>query len=335
MPPPSAGLPTGELEALARRAGLRDFRLLPERQDRPAYLVAALPYPLGVAGDPGAGPSGPPPSASIGRFARSHWYRLLAQRLMSLAAGIRAALPGFRRSDFRVLVNSRATDERRLALAAGLGLRGHHGLVISHASGCACVLGALELPSGILISRMERKEEPNQLRGAAARSGLDGLHPACAGCGACAAACPTGAIGRRGGVDTRSCIQAWASREGEVPPAVARAWGDILYGCDACIMACPLRGGDESAEGPGAIGLGLSIPFVLATEGPELKKHLRDTALGLSWLSPDIIKRNACLAARCRLEDYPSLVALLERVKKNDPPWLGAAAAWSLDDRDV
>jgi epoxyqueuosine reductase QueG len=248
-----------------------------------SFLVAALPYPLegGRASPPP--PMDEPPLGSLGAFARAHWYRELALALGRVASDLRAA-GAWTAGDFRVLVNSRAA-EKPLAAASGLGAYGRNGLIIARGAGSACVLGVLCLPF-----RAVGAPEPEP----------PALHEACAGCASCLEACPTGALGLGVGPDLSICIQAWASREGDIPAAVREGWGDRVYGCDACLRACPLRGGAEARMGSirGELGGGISIPFILRTPPAELRAALRGSALGLSWLSAGILKRNAALALK-------------------------------------
>ncbi len=272
----------------ARAVASRSPALFPDAAPG-AVLAAALPYPLGDPAPPRP-PMDEPPLASLGSFARAHWYRTLADRLKALSVRLRGwgrASGVWKASDFRILVNSRAS-ERPAARDAGLGEYGRNGLLIVDGAGSACVLGLLLLPFGI----EDGAPPPGPRR----------LHRACASCRACVNACPTGAIGDDGGIDEKRCLQAWASKEGEVPPHIRERWGNLLYGCDVCLGACPLNArrspAPEAAQDqPGFLGSGLSIPFILGSDPERLKRSLKGSALGLSWLSAGILKRNATLAA--------------------------------------
>lgn len=283
-----ARMGASEVIGLAQGAGLERAGIAagPGAPGQPrAYLVAALGYPLGSI-QPGQSVPAKllaPPLASIGSFARAHYYAELVNRLLSLRSSIMAALPSgaYSKRDFPVLVNSRR-PERPLAEAAGLGARGRNGLLIVEGLGCASILGAMGLPFGIE---------------GAGEGGSGAMHRGCAGCRSCLETCPTEAIREEGGIMVERCLQHWASTPGEVPAAIRERWGDLLYGCDACIRACPMRGGNGSGGAPGAIGDGLSIKGLMEASDDEVKVSLKGTALGLAWLGPGILKRNAALAS--------------------------------------
>ena len=61
----------------------------------------------------------------------------------------------------------------------------------------------------------------------------------CGTCTACLPACPTGALVEPGVLDARLCIAYWAQTPGVIPRGVRSSWGDRIYGCDACLDACP------------------------------------------------------------------------------------------------
>jgi epoxyqueuosine reductase len=265
-------------------------------------VVAALAY--------GEGPDAAPPSASLppfaafpgplarlARFARADWYAELGARLRDAAARIRRRIleeggdPGPAR-DWRYFVNS-ALPEKRLALEAGLGRLGRNGLVLLPEQGSAVVLGALLLPSrvgrsGILPA--PPRDPPNAERFAA---------PFCEDCGACIAACPTGALDAERGFDRERCLQHWSSIPGALPPEIEAAWGDRLYGCDTCQEACPQYRPDASARTlRGLLGPGLPASWLISAPESEIRKALKGTVLGMRWIAIDALKRNAGLALR-------------------------------------
>lgn len=77
----------------------------------------------------------------------------------------------------------------------------------------------------------------------------------CAGCGACLAACPTGAIGGdRFLLHAERCITFWNEQETDVafPDWIKSEWHNALFGCLRCKRACPENAPylDNVLEGP-------------------------------------------------------------------------------------
>jgi epoxyqueuosine reductase len=267
-------------------------------------VVAAFPYDPrpgdDVLGDDVCGddPGGPPPYLRIGAFAARNRYAALTRLLLATGKSL-AAANGLPAKSFRAIVNSRL-PEKRLAAMAGLGFIGRSSLLVTHAYGPACVIGALLLPGDFMLG----DDSPELV---AASPGLDG----CGSCRACVDACPTGAIGP-GGVDLDRCLQAWATRPGTVPDAVAGAWGRRLYGCDACAAACPRSAKAYEPGGPGPSparaaealllpaerrpGAFVSSRLVSGASDAELSAFFRKTALGLSWIRGEELRRNAAIA---------------------------------------
>ena len=344
-PPDHHAPPSGSLGALLLARGLETWAPLGGRDlatglaSAPAAVtadilklaggavVAALAYdprPVPGPAEPGQA-GGPQPYLRIAAFASSHRYAALA-RLLKAAAKDLSAATGYPYTAFRVAVNSRL-PEKALAECAGLGYRGRSDLLLSHAYGPACILGVLFLPFDPLAP--------------ASTSHHAGMlhHPEdkglCARCRACAAACPGKAIdgattgtagihrcdhgknglcggGRSAAYHRESCIQHWMSTMEEPPAGLRSAFSGRLYGCDACILACPLSAGAwraDRADGsspasradalllpaerrPGSL---ISVPFLEQAGDPGLKAFFRKTALGLSWLGPGIIRRNTAL----------------------------------------
>ncbi len=266
-----------------------------------AAVVALLPYdPRPPQSDTdGAGDDA---SLLIGAFAASNRYATL-RRLLQKAGRILAERSGLSPRAFRVLVNSRL-PEKRLAMMAGLGFVGRSSLVITNAYGPACVVGVLLLPLEFDV---------------ATDAGQGGSAEVMRGCGACTAcvdACPTGAIGVRRPAEPDlqldSCIQYWTTATGMVPEPVRAAWGRRLYGCDSCVAACPhaARAWSTGPDGrspasmadalalPGECRPGRSVPLadIAGAGDAEIKALFKGTALGMSWIPPALLRRNAGIA---------------------------------------
>lgn len=275
-------------------------------------VVALLPYdPRPV--DLVAGPAEVAAQLSIGAFAAFNRYATL-KRLLTRAGRVIAERRVLPPKSFRVLVNSRL-PEKRLAIEAGLGFVGRSSLVITDAYGPACVVGVLLLPPGAgLVVDDERP-------GAGATEDRG-----CGTCTVCADACPTRAIGRLSpagpDLDLGLCIQYWTTASGTVPEPVRAAWGTRLYGCDVCVAACPhssrvYRPGPDGRD-PAARADALASPEerrpgrlvamadIAGASDQSIKALFKGTALGMSWIQPDLLRRNARLASAASTGAHPA-----------------------------
>ncbi len=294
---------------LVSHAGLEDVAMIAPPAEVARYgllassaaVVALLPYD---PRPPQSDADGARDDASllIGAFAASNRYATL-RRLLQQAGRTLAERSGLSPKAFRVLVNSRL-PEKRLAIMAGLGFVGRSSLVITNAYGPACVVGALLLPPEFDVA-------PD-----AGQGGPTGAGRGCGDCTACADACPTGAIGVRRPAEPEllldSCIQYWTTATGMVPEPVRAAWGRRLYGCDSCVAACPHAArawstgpdGRSPASMADALALpderrpGRSVPLadIAGAGDAEIKALFKGTALGMSWIPPALLRRNAGIA---------------------------------------
>ena len=106
------------------------------------------------------------------------------------------------------------------AACAGLGKLGQNGLLLTEDYGSFVFIGLLltDLP-------LEGGSAPVP----------------CMGCGACLRACPGGALDKDGRVEEAKCLSALTQQRGELtePQAAAVAAHPLIWGCDACQLACP------------------------------------------------------------------------------------------------
>jgi epoxyqueuosine reductase len=246
----------------------------------------------------------PPPACAlfIAPFARRNYYREAVRRLQALSAEFRARFggegrglgekPGVQRKrDYRILCNS-PVPEKPLALASGLGALGRNGLIITPEAGSLVIIAAMTLP--FALESDGPLEVPDTVPGT-----VFSEFPLCGGCDTerppCAAACPTGAMGNTGVLNRERCIQWYASgKEAAVPAVVAAQWGRRLYGCTGCQDACvrnqrPIPGAETSL---GPLPPYLDGRELLSLTDAEIKARFKGTALGLSWLGPEGLRRN-------------------------------------------
>ena len=275
---------------------LKNIRVDDRLAGSPSLLAAALPY--GNAGLPAdaAHPSANP--ARIAPFARRNYYAEAVARLQDLAKTLRERFGGLR-SDYRIICNS-PVPEKPLAAAAGIGSPGRNSLIITAEAGSLVVLAAMTLPFDFADDGL--RVLPPRRSGAGAFPACGCCPPPGEGAGpACAAACPTGALPGDGTLTRERCIQWYASGHGEsVPEDVAAAWGSRLYGCTECQDACPRNRrpipAAETDRGP--LPEHFDARTILAMGDEELRALFRGTAMGLSWLTPAALRRNAALVLR-------------------------------------
>lgn len=248
------------------------------RAGAPSLLVAALPYG-NEAGEVSV-PRGVVP-AYIAPFARKNYYREAVTRLQRCAVLFRSRYGGVR-SDYRILCNS-PVPEKPLALAAGLGVLGRNGLIMTPEAGSLVILAAMTVPFPLESDRP-----------------LPASSSGCDCCATCVAACPTGALQGDGTLDRKRCIQWYASGHGgeRVPEEVAAKWGQTLYGCTACQDACvhsPIRGVECAT---GHLPDYFDCRYLLDLPDEAVGALFKGSALGQAWLTPAQLKRNARLALR-------------------------------------
>jgi epoxyqueuosine reductase QueG len=259
---------------------------------------------------------GPGPYLRVGAFASAHRYAALARLLKTVARDL-AAVTGQPYSSFRVSVNSRL-PEKQLVQLSGLGIRGRSDLLLTHAYGPACILGLLLLPFDPLET-ITAGNHPGEVPGRSFTNPCDT-------CQACVDACPGSAIldeaesctsfGLQGSSRTyhrESCIQYWMSTRNQPPLHLRPAFAGRLYGCDACILTCPLSAGAwqpdrADASSPASRADALLLPeerrpgslisasFLRTAGDDEMKAFFRKTALGFSWFGPGMFRHNTELA---------------------------------------
>jgi epoxyqueuosine reductase len=187
-----------------------------------AVVCVALPYGSGAT------------DAGLWRHVAAHargrdYHATIRSRLTALASEIAARFPGARHRSF---ADTAPLPERTWAVIAGIGSIGANGALFVPGTGPRVVLGEIVLSSVPVPDVRGEPLEPDP----------------CRRCGACAAACPTGALLEGGLVDCRSCVSYHTieNPRGEVPPAV-RSSVRLVFGCDACTAACPRANAVEPA----------------------------------------------------------------------------------------
>lgn len=161
------------------------------------------------------------PRRNVARYAIPNDYHRVAGGILSaLAAGLLEQYPGER---FVPFVDSSPLREVSAAQLAGLGAPGCNGQLISRKWGCHAFIGevvtTLELAPATPVGDL------------------------CTGCGACYAACPTGALAPVGPFDRALCRSRITQKKGTLTEWEQRQVedGGFAWGCDLCTDACPLN----------------------------------------------------------------------------------------------
>lgn len=184
-----------------------------------SVIVLALNYYQGGSPYPGPGASGQASAPSSYRIARYAWnndyHDLVEKKLAELNAFLTT-----HGGTQRPYVDTGPVLERDFASEAGLGWGGKSTMQIHRHLGTwfflADILTTLDLPP----------DTP--------------AHDMCGKCTRCITACPTQAITAPRTMDARRCISYLTiESKSAIPLEFRRAIGDRLYGCDACLDACP------------------------------------------------------------------------------------------------
>ena len=161
--------------------------------------------------------------ANLSLYARGiDYHHVLGEALEETCGLLRARFPAARVARY---ADSGVLPEVDAARLSGVAMTGRNGLAILPGWGSYVFLGFL----------LTDWEPARPLPGADAGF--------CENCGACEAACPTGAL-QGGEVDARRCLSALTQKKGTLTPEeeelLRRA--PLIWGCDECQRACPHNG---------------------------------------------------------------------------------------------
>ena len=240
--------------------------LLRSLPDVRTVLFAAIPYH--VSGE----------TSNLAMFARGRDYHAFARALGEGASAIlQMNHPNARSAAF---ADHSPYNEVAGAAMAGLGVIGDHGLLITERY--SSFIFIFEFPTTLSPSEMEAEGIPQG----------DGVIRHCEHCGACAAACPGGCIGR----DRSTCLSAIGQKKGELSEEEIRLFrsGKYVWGCDVCASVCPHT---KRAMQVGTIDT--PIPYFkenrLLKLTPETVKSMdKETyaAYAFGWRPKDVMLRN-------------------------------------------
>lgn len=279
------------------------------RRDLRARFPWARSVVVATRGYRPAGATGGGIAPYVSSYARgADYHDVLEGRLRGAAEELGRELPSLR---FHPYVDTGPVMERQLAEAAGLGWRGHHGLLLDATHGSRFFLG-------VLITDLDLEPTP-------ART------PGCGSCRACQVACPTDAFVEPGVLDARRCISYLTiEHRGPIDRDLRPAMGQWLFGCDLCQTCCPFehraRATGDAAFEPGEALTGISLATLLGLDETGFRERFHGTPL---WRPRrEGLLRNALIVAANgeHVDCLQPGLALLE-----DPsPTLREAASWSV-----
>lgn len=264
-----------------------------------SVICLALSYAPAAGTDAGA----------IARYARGRdYHRVLAARCRKLFLDMRTLAPAVQA---KVCADTAAISDRTFAAAAGIGWIGRNGCLI-HAR-----LGSYLVLAEIITDLPLPPDRPMKNR--------------CAGCRACAEACPTGAIGADGLIDCRRCISYLTiEHRGPIEAELAGKMGARLFGCDRCQEVCPHNrkapAGDPELLGPSQLAK-TTAGEALHWRQADWDRLTRGSAGRRA--KHEMFLRNAAIAAGNA--GPPSLPRRLEELSDSASAMVSSAARWALE----
>lgn len=251
--------------------------------------------------------SGPESDYRIARYAwNDDYHDLIEKKLRELDAFLTS-----QGGTQKPYVDTGPVLERDFASEAGLGWGGKSTMQIHRHLGTwfflADILTTLDLPADTPAKDM------------------------CGKCTRCIDACPTQAITAPRRMDARRCISYLTiESKGSIPQEFRRAIGDRIYGCDACLDACPWnRHAQESREATFQARetvFSKSLRDFLALTDDEFRALFAKSPI--KRIKRPAFLRNVCVALGNvgKWDDLPALAAAAA-----DPhPLIAEHAAWAI-----
>jgi len=259
-----------------------------------------------------AEPPGPAPAdaGTISVYAQAEdYHELIKPKLKRIARALLALAGG---GDVKVFVDTAPLMEKPLAAAAGLGWQGRHTNLVSRELGSWFFLGAIATTLELPFDAPERDH--------------------CGSCRACLDACPTDAFPAPYRIDARRCISYLTiEHKGPIPAALRPGIGNRIYGCDACLAACPwnkfAQEGRQMRLAARAENLAPDLVELSRLDDPAFRARFPKSPV--KRVGRDRFVRNVLVALGNGPATAEARAAVIERLR--DPaPVVRGAAVWAL-----
>ena len=235
---------------------------------------------LNYYSDPKCNPAG----GYISIYSRGeNYHAVVGDKLKDLSAmiGKRAE-----KAAMKSYVDTSPLAEKSYAIKAGLGFVGKNDLFILFDNKRRKSQGSFHF-IGAIVTDIEIEPDPPQ-------------GERCGRCRKCIDACPTHAILDDRLIDANKCIAYHTlENEGEIPPEIGIAMGNIIHGCDICQLACPfnkhLAMATEPRFLPDPLLVDVDIAFMMNISENEFKRRFGRSSVGERDYK--LFRRNISIAA--------------------------------------
>lgn len=222
-----------------------------------SVIVCAMPYSREPLTSRPA--DGGTPLRIAGYAVGADYHVVVHNKLSAIGSWLAGVMPDFR---WRVTVDTSPLAEKAFALAAGIGWRGRHSLLLNRSMGSSFFLGT------VLVTAEFEPDPP--------------MEDGCGECRRCIDACPVNAFPRPSVLDARRCLS-YITTARKAPVGPDDALNGWFFGCDSCQLACPVnqRASDRYDEALGTLPKlqSLSAEAVEAAAEADLHQIIRGTVL--------------------------------------------------------